>query len=116
MKRSREDVKAELVAEYEQKVEEALAWQEQHPEFRLIELEAYLQVVGQQILSGMAERIVAQKESRQPVEGPTCRRCGKRMKHKGQKRKRVVTQIGEVNIERSYYWCPECGSGIFPPG
>ena len=116
MKKRRENVKAELMAEYEQKVEEALDWQEKHPDFRLIELETYLQEIGREILGGVAERMVGQKESKQPVEAPECEKCGRQTVYKGQKRKRVVTQVGEVDIERSHYWCKVCRSGIFPPG
>ncbi len=116
MRKTREEIVAELVSEYEKKVKEVMDWQEEHPEFRLIELEEYLLEVGKELTSTIAERVIEQKESKQPVEGPECEKCGKRMRNKGQKRKQVVTQVGDVEIERGYYWCPQCKSGLFPPG
>jgi hypothetical protein len=32
------------------------------------------------------------------------------------KRKYVVTETGEVEVERAYYYCETCKRGIFPPG
>lgn len=116
MKKTRAQLKAEMVEEFEREVDEVLAWQEEHPKFRLIELEEYLLKVGQKITSGLAKRVVEQKDSKQPVEAPECETCGQRMRYKGQKRKRVISQVGEVEIERGHYWCRKCGSGVFPPG
>jgi uncharacterized protein with PIN domain len=45
-----------------------------------------------------------------------CKTCGQAMRNKGQKKKVVESQIGELVVERGYYYCGECGAGIFPPG
>jgi hypothetical protein len=50
------------------------------------------------------------------VEAPPCERCGQRTAYKDQKRKRVMTQVGEMAVERGYYWCERCRRGVFPPG
>jgi len=45
-----------------------------------------------------------------------CEACQVMMHRRGKRNKRVVTLRGEVEIKRDYYVCPECGTGIFPPG
>jgi hypothetical protein len=38
------------------------------------------------------------------------------MKTKGKRRRRIVTEAGEIELERLYYHCAACGQGFFPPG
>ncbi|MHB8627876.1 MAG: hypothetical protein ACYDBJ_14725 [Aggregatilineales bacterium] len=38
------------------------------------------------------------------------------MRYKGDKTRYVLTRNGEQPLERGYYYCPDCGSGLFPPG
>jgi len=35
---------------------------------------------------------------------------------KGEKNNRVETRVGLMEIERGYFYCPQCKQGIFPPG
>ena len=116
MRKTREEIEQELVSQFKKKVKEALDWQEEHPEYRLIELEAYLLEVGRELTGKLAEGIIEQKESRQPLVAPECKQCKRRMNHKGVKGKQVVTLIGDIEIERTHYWCPQCQTGFFPPG
>jgi len=116
MRKARAEVEAEMRGAFEGKLKEILDWEEAHPGYRLIELEEYLLEVGKEITGVLAERVVEQRESRQPVEAPVCEWCAERTVYKGQKRKRVMTQVGEVAVERGYYWCAHCRRGVFPPG
>lgn len=45
-----------------------------------------------------------------------CPACKGKVRHKGRKRKRVITLRGEVEVERAYYVCHRCETGFFPPG
>jgi hypothetical protein len=38
------------------------------------------------------------------------------MKNKGKRRRRIVTEAGEIELKRTYYHCAACGVGLFPPG
>ena len=49
-------------------------------------------------------------------ETSKCPECGEEMENKGMKDNQVETQIGNLKIERDYYYCPKCKQGIFPPG
>jgi hypothetical protein len=116
MKKTREQLKAQVMKEFEQRLDEVLDWQEARASFRLTELEDYLLGVGEDIQVVLAEGVMGQAESQQPVEAPRCEQCGGPMEHKGQKGKTVVSRLGEVRVRRAYYWCPGCRRGVFPPG
>lgn len=45
-----------------------------------------------------------------------CETCQVAMHKRGKRKKRVVTKRGEIELERQYYVCPQCGQGAFPPG
>lgn len=45
-----------------------------------------------------------------------CQACRVQMQKRGKRKKRVVTKRGEIELERQYYVCPQCGHGSFPPG
>jgi hypothetical protein len=45
-----------------------------------------------------------------------CETCQIAMHKRGKRKKRVVTLRGEIEVERQYYICPNCGAGCFPPG
>lgn len=56
------------------------------------------------------------REESEAKEEPVCEDCRRRMKSRGKRKRAVVTEAGEVWLERCYYVCPECGKKIFPPG
>jgi hypothetical protein len=67
---------------------------------------------------GFEERVLAylaQEEGQAEVE-PVCKECGRRMRSRGKRKKQLVTEAGEIQIERGYYICPQCGKRAFPPG
>jgi uncharacterized protein with PIN domain len=64
----------------------------------------------------MAQKMMMRQEERQPAERVQCPECGGEMENKGMKDNQVETQIGDLKIERGYYYCPKCKQGIFSPG
>jgi YgiT-type zinc finger domain-containing protein len=46
-----------------------------------------------------------------------CEQCGQPLQARGRAKRRWQTH-GEqqVEVERTYVSCPQCGSGFFPPG
>jgi hypothetical protein len=116
MKKTREQLKAKLMKAFEEKLEEVLDWEEEHPRLRLGELEEYLLEVGEELEGVLAEGVLGQRNNKEPVEAVKCEGCGGVMAYKGQKRRTVVTQMGEIRVERAYYWCAACQRGVFPPG
>lgn len=45
-----------------------------------------------------------------------CPSCQGKLRNKGKRRKRLITVRGEIEVERDYYVCQDCGAGHFPPG
>jgi len=67
---------------------------------------------------GFEEQVLhflAQEES-QVAEEPVCEDCRRRMRSRGKRKRHIVTEAGELAIDRRYYVCPECGKRFFPPG
>ena len=50
------------------------------------------------------------------VQAPACEKCGQEMVYKGTPGRGVVHGEGETGLERAYYHCADCESGLFPPG
>ena len=109
---SREELKAKLLVRAEAAIDEMLADKRLHEQMTLSEIE---QVVGQSeadFRQAALEEIMALQQETPAI----CPMCGGQLKNKGKRRKQVVSLRGEVEIERSYYQCPSCKRGYFPPG
>lgn len=115
MKKTREQLKADLLKRIEAKLDEVVEWAEAHPKANLTEIETYLLEVDEAIRETLTGEVMSHKESRQEIEAPRCAECGGQTRYKGMKRKTVVTRLGEVAIKRGYYWCQRCERGVFPP-
>jgi RNase P subunit RPR2 len=50
-------------------------------------------------------------------QGLVCEQCGQALQARGRARRRWQTHGGqEVEVERTYVSCSQCGGGFFPPG
>ena len=63
----------------------------------------------------LSESAIASQEQVEPVRLPACPQCGKVMRPKGMKDKTVLARVGELQLERSHFYCPDCAQGLFPP-
>lgn len=95
-------------------------WREQHPRatFREIETEVdkRLAVLRARMLSDAAIRS-AQTEWDGASGEVRCPNCGGKLEQNGKKKRKLQTRGGqEVELEREYGVCPQCGQRIFPPG
>lgn len=114
--KSRAEQKANLMQIAEAEIEQLLEWMEttDAPDLSGIE-EAVLQL-RKRIGEGMTEEVVAHQASVGPVPSPNCPQCDQEMYDKGMKRKEITSMVGEVKLNRGYYYCNDCQSGFFPPG
>ena len=115
-KKERNEAKGELMKEAESIINELLRWEEETQKPNLSQIEEVVLELRERLSKKMAERVIAGQEEVRPVPGPRCEGCGVEMRYKGQKRKRVKSWVGELELERGYYYCEKCGAGIFPPG
>ena len=116
MPRTHAELKAELEAQAARLIEEALAWNEQAEAPTLTDIED--QVL--KFRKALGERLAQALVDAQPTVEPVLVRCLKCQRPMHQKRKRqrrrVESRVGQVPLQRAYYYCDHCRSGFFPPG
>ena len=97
-----------------------LEWREQHPRATFREIEAEIDRRLDELRAKMLSDTASMSASAAWIEGPEgpmCPHCGVKLVGKGRKRRKLqVRGENEVELERKYGVCPECGQGIFPPG
>ena len=108
-------LKDEVMEEVEAIIEKLLAEKGIEEEVTLSDIERAVMAAGQQIQARLTARLVKANEEK-GVRPSACANCGGKLRHKGYRRKEMVTRTGEVTVKRAYYYCKECQKGIFPPG
>ncbi len=114
-KKTRAEKKAELMAQAEAIAEELLDWTEKTKDPTLTEIEDVVLVLRQRMGRHLTKTVLESQANAEPLQFPTCPHCHQPMQPKGHKTKRVVTAAGEVDLVRSYFYCPQCEQGLFPP-
>lgn len=113
--RSRAESKARLMRIAEAEIEQLLDWKEAAEAPDLGSIEEVVLKIRQRIGESMTQEVVANQAAIRPVPGPKCPECKQEMHYKGMKQKEITSLIGEVKLERGYYYCDHCQSGFFPP-
>ena len=117
MKRNREQMKADLMAQAEQAIEQLIGWSDDTQQPTLAQIEEVVLKIRRQLSEQMAQTVLAEQEaSTQSVPGPSCPTCGREMRYKGNKAHPVESRVGTIKVQRSYYYCSYCRKGLFPPG
>jgi hypothetical protein len=42
-------------------------------------------------------------------ENRTCPKCGRRRRHKGRRRRGLISSVGAIRLAGTYWYCPDCG-------
>jgi hypothetical protein len=116
MRRTAEQLEAELLAEAKALIAELVVWERQAGAPKLSQMEAKALAVRQQFGQRLLAALIEDQEARQPAEPPPCPTCGAELRYKGQKGTAIETRLGGIQVERGYYYCAHCESGLFPPG
>lgn len=111
-----DELRARMVAEAEAAIDRLLAKRKPAETITLREIEELVLAAREEVGEQWAQELVVDSAGRQLVPGPACPGCGQEMRYKGKKGKRLVTEVGEVRVERDYFHCPTCKVGLFPPG
>ncbi len=109
---TREELKARLLAEAEAIINEIVGQDEADQPRTLKAIEQAALKAGQQIKASVLAGLVANVPD--ASDGQTCPQCGRKLKRKGKRSNWVLTQAGEVQVERAYYYCTQCKTGFFP--
>jgi len=116
MKKSKKQLKANFLKEAEKIFDELMAWDDAIDEPNMREIEMKVLELRKQLGEDLVKGIIARQEKRQPAEKQICDQCGEQMENKGLKRKGMESMVGEIELEREYYYCVKCKRGDFPPG
>lgn len=96
-------------------IAKALSERKAPAEATLADIERVARSAGQQMEQAIATAL-AQESAAVLPDWPNCPKCGQKMKNKGKRHRRIVTEAGEIEVERVYYHCAACNQGFFPPG
>jgi len=107
-----EELKAQLLAEAEAIINEVVGQDQASVPKTLGEIEQAALKAGRQVKASILAGLVGNAPG--TPAGDTCPQCGGKLKAKGKRRKWVLTQAGEVQVERDYYYCEQCKTGFFP--
>ena len=116
MQKSKRQLKVNFLKEAEQIFDELMAWDDAIGGPNMREIEMKVLELRKRLGEDLAKGIISRQEKRQPAENQICEGCGERMENKGLKRKGVESVVGEIELEREYYYCVKCKQGNFPPG
>lgn len=110
-----DELQTRLRAATDAAIAKVLAERKRPAEASLADIEQVALAAGHQIEQAIAAAL-AQASAAELPPWPDCPQCGQKMKNKGKRSRRIVTEAGEVEVERPYYSCATCHQGLFPPG
>ena len=116
MSETRGDLKSDLMSEAEGIIDELVAWTADTPTPNLTQIEDIVLKLRQRLSERMALAVIEAQATMRPVPGPECPTCGGEMHYKDRKANTVESRVGQLPLERGYYYGEACKSGLFPPG
>ena len=107
-------------AQTEAVITEIAAWGREHPRATLSEIEDAIDEQVARLRQHLVEERIqahALADEARSRERSICPGCGGAIQSHGKKRRTLTTkQGGALDVERTYWWCPRCRAGLFPPG
>jgi len=113
MSPDKEQLKARMMAEAEAVIDRMLSDSREQDQLELSDIEHLARAAGQRIMERLTSALIDAEA--QGEESGTCPECEQKARYKGRRTRTLVTDTGEVRIERRYYYCPRCRKGFFPP-
>jgi uncharacterized protein with PIN domain len=110
-----DELRARLLAEAERIINETLEEKPAASQIRLDEIERLALRTGQEVQASVLKALAEEGSEAQRRGEQRCEQCGSRMQRRGLHTRQVVTEAGEMRLERAYYVCPGCGARLFPP-
>ena len=116
MARTRAELKAELMAQADLLIDELLEWNEHTPQPNLTQIEDVVLKLRKRLGEQAALAVIESQAAQRSVPGPVCPACHHEMHYKGKRRHVVESRVGDLPLERGYYYCETCRTSAFPPG
>ena len=114
-KPTRAEMKAQLLAQVEATIDQFLDWVEHTERPNLTQIEDAVLEFRRQVGRTMAESAIQAQAATHAVPGPRCPTCQCEMHYKDDKAKTLTSRVSDLKMKRSYYYCPHCQQGLFPP-
>lgn len=111
---NRDELEQHLRAKAEEAIRTLLEVLPDKADLTMDDMEDLIGKMGQDMMRATMQG-VSQHEQVDPAP-VICQACRVQMHKRGKRKRHVVTKRGEIELERQYYVCPECGQGVFPPG
>jgi DNA-directed RNA polymerase subunit RPC12/RpoP len=108
-----EELKKRLVARYEQSLEELLSHLPNPEHLTFNDLEKATMKLGISVTQATLQGLSGEA-SLQVEPSNECPKCGGKGQKRGKRSKTVISSQGEIQLERAYYVCSQCGAGFFP--
>ena len=116
MKKTRQQRQTELQNKANELIQQLLDWTDRTDKPNLTQIEDEILALRAELSRSMLESVLSAQEATQPAQGERSPSCGQPLRYKGRRTGQLESRIGSADLERGYYYCPECGQGIFPPG
>ena len=116
VRRTRSEARDAFLRMASQMWDEFNAWYDAHPDATFDEMEQQLSRWRRPLMGEALALTLERGELGAMPEPPRCEQCGRPMEFKGYPDKAVHGLEADAAIPRAYYVCPDCGSGLFPPG
>lgn len=116
MNRPRAKLKTELMAQAEGLIDELLDWTADTPAPTLTQIEEVILKLRKRLSEHMALTVIGAQAAVRPLPSPPCPTCQGEMHYKDMKGDTVESRVGSLPLERGYYYCEYCRTGLFPPG
>jgi hypothetical protein len=114
-----EDLQERWKAQGEETFASVAQWRAAHPQATLAEIEQAVDEQMNRLRARMIEQAAQASAAaeNEASQGLVCEQCGQPLQARGRAKRRWQTHGGqEVEVERTYVSCPQCGGGFFPPG
>jgi uncharacterized protein with PIN domain len=108
MSPTRAELRAKLLAEAEQTIDELLDWTDHTPRPNLTQIENAVLKMRRQLSEQAAQAVIAAQDAQRPMPGPLCPTCQREMHDKDTKPQTVESRVGHLQIARGYYYCEQC--------
>ena len=116
MSPTRAGIRAKLLAEAEQAIDELLDWTDQAPRPNLTQIENAVLKMRRHLSEQVAQAVIQAQAAQRPVPGLLCPTCQREMHYKDTKAQTVESREGHLRIARGYYYGETCRQSLFPPG
>lgn len=107
---------------------ELRAWRTAHPQATFADIEAAVEATLARLRAQLIAATLLPPDPQvvpphpvaapdAPPARPTCPTCAVPLQSRG-RQSRTLRVVGDqpVTLQRSYWTCPQCGDGLFPPG